>query len=150
MWLGQLFQGWVHPNPLLHPQHLSLCLSVGPTWSASVKCIYFSFICCTNSHIWRGGSLRDSGLEPSKLPLSLILTWAQRGWEWGCPLLLFWAKRAGLRDFKEVWGIFKEVWGTLKEVLLSLVASVHACAPNWKLWLPQPRQGVMGRCGKCG
>lgn len=43
MWLGQLFLGWVQPHPLLHPQHLSLCLSVGPTLSASVKCIYFSF-----------------------------------------------------------------------------------------------------------
>lgn len=43
MWSGQLFLGWVQPNALLHPQHPSLCLSVGPTWSASVKCIYFCF-----------------------------------------------------------------------------------------------------------
>lgn len=42
----------------------------------------FAFICCTNTHMGGVGSVRDSGLEPSKLSLSLILTRAQRGWEW--------------------------------------------------------------------
>lgn len=71
--------------------------------------------------------MSDSGLEPSKLPLSLILTRAWRGWEWGCPLLLFLGVRGlGLGDFIEVWGI-------LKRFYMSLVASAHACAPSWKL-----------------